>query len=46
MTRSEYAKQTRICFLDDRDAVAHYVKTCEQAELKKILTVADDVVNQ
>ena len=46
MTRDEYAKQTRICFLDDRDAVASYVKTYEASELEKILAIADDVVDQ
>jgi hypothetical protein len=46
MTRNEYAKQTRICFLDDRDAVARYVKTHEADTLQKIITIADDVVNQ
>ena len=42
MTRDEYAKQTRICFLDDRDAVASYVKTYESSELEKILAIADN----
>ena len=46
MTRTAYFSQTRISFLDDAKRVAAYVSEHEKAETKKILKIADDVVNQ
>ncbi|WP_332447156.1 alginate lyase family protein [Sphaerochaeta sp.] len=46
MTREEYFSQTRICFLDDVASVASYVRTYEQAEVRKVLEIADAVVKQ
>ncbi len=46
MTRSEYFNRRRICFIDDRNAIAGYVARQAEADLRHVVEVAEGVVAQ
>ena len=46
MTREAYFSQTRICFLDDYENVASYVKQYQAEEADRIIALSDDVVKK
>ena len=46
MTREAYFSQTRICFLDDCEKVASYVKQYQQEEAQRIIALSDDIVQK
>jgi hypothetical protein len=46
MTKADYFKNSRIRFIDDRDAIARYVADHEKEDFQHVIDVAEGVVGQ